>query len=160
MLSLITEWINKGRSLIVVPAKAGTQCRLYRRRWIPAFAGMTMLGGARGRIFGTNPISEYSLTKQKPLALRAECSRFMFSSHNAPQRGAVVGLGHDGFDFRCGTQVDLPLFGFGCFTSLGGLAPWRYSGISCRSTWRKIASVNGGSASDRYWRSASFIIVW
>jgi hypothetical protein len=28
----------------VVPAKAGTQWRSYKRHWIPAFAGMTILG--------------------------------------------------------------------------------------------------------------------
>jgi hypothetical protein len=26
---------------MVVPAKAGTQWRAYKRHWIPAFAGMT-----------------------------------------------------------------------------------------------------------------------
>ena len=28
--------------ICVVPAKAGTQWRSYKRHWIPAFAGMTM----------------------------------------------------------------------------------------------------------------------
>ena len=29
---------------IVIPAKAGIQWRSYKRRWIPAFAGMTDVG--------------------------------------------------------------------------------------------------------------------
>src|SRR6266480_387798 len=37
--------------------------------------------------------------------------------------------------------------------------PRRYSDISWRSTWRKVFSVIGWSASDKYFRSASFIIV-
>ncbi len=32
------------RTTIVIPAKAGIQWRSYKRRWIPAFAGMTNVG--------------------------------------------------------------------------------------------------------------------
>src|SRR5690242_264752 len=38
--------------------------------------------------------------------------------------------------------------------------PLRYSGISWRRTWRSVFSVIGWSVSERYLRSASFIIVW
>ena len=40
------------------------------------------------------------------------------------------------------------------------VTPARYSGISCRRTWRSTFSVTGWSASARYCRSASFIMVW
>jgi hypothetical protein len=38
----ITELVDGSHKTLVVLAKAGTQRRSYKRRWIPAFAGMTM----------------------------------------------------------------------------------------------------------------------
>src|SRR5207244_3392602 len=40
------------------------------------------------------------------------------------------------------------------------LSPLRYSGISCRRTFRRTCSVMGSRACDRYSRKASFIMVW
>jgi hypothetical protein len=35
----LTRWLPT----VVIPAKAGIQCLLYERRWVPAFAGTTIL---------------------------------------------------------------------------------------------------------------------
>jgi hypothetical protein len=40
-LIVMLEVGNSSHKTLVVPAKAGTQWRSYKRRWIPAFAGMT-----------------------------------------------------------------------------------------------------------------------
>ena len=42
-LIVMLEVGNSSHKTLVVPAKAGTQWRSYKRRWIPAFAGMTGL---------------------------------------------------------------------------------------------------------------------
>jgi hypothetical protein len=66
----------------VVPAKAGTQCLYFQRRWIPAYAGMT--SGRHRQKAVLVRFSRHAMPRGKLDVASGYVRKLRFPKHNVP----------------------------------------------------------------------------